>query len=57
MNLPQNISSKRRAAGILLVECIVYIAVFAILLGIGTASFYFCWDHSKALIGATDDIA
>jgi hypothetical protein len=57
MNLPQNISSKRRAAGIVLVDCIVYIAVFAILLGIGTASFYFCWDHSKALIGATDDIA
>jgi Tfp pilus assembly protein FimT len=57
MNLIQNSSPKRRAAGILLVECIVYIAVFAILLGIGTASFYFCWDHTKALIYATDDIA
>jgi Tfp pilus assembly protein FimT len=57
MNLPQNISSKRRTAGVLLIECIVYIAVFAILLGIGTASFYFCWDHTKALIYATDDIA
>ena len=38
-------------------ECLVYIAVFAILLGSGTAAFYFCWDHSKALIYATDDIA
>ena len=38
-------------------ECLVYIAVFAILLGIGTAAFYFCWDHSKAVIMATDDIA
>ena len=57
MNLPRNISSPRRQAGILLVECVVYIAVFAILLGIGTAAFYFCWDHSKALIYATDDIA
>ena len=56
MNLPQNISSKRRAAGVLLVECIVYIAVFAILLGVGTAAFYFCWDHTKALTYATDDI-
>jgi hypothetical protein len=57
MNLPQNISRKRRPAGVLLMECIVYIAVFAILLGIGTAAFYFCWDHTKALIYATDDIA
>ena len=57
MNLPQNISPKRRAAGILLMECLVYIAVFAVLLGIGTAAFYFCWDHTKALICATDDIA
>jgi hypothetical protein len=50
------ISNARAKAGILLVECLVYIAVFFILLGIGTAAFYFCWDHSKALIYATDDI-
>src|SRR6267378_4008242 len=48
---------RRYAAGVLLTECLVYIAVFAILLGIGTAAFYFCWDHSKALVVATDDIA
>jgi hypothetical protein len=47
----------RREAGVLLIECLVYMAVFGILLGIGTASFYFCWDHSKALIFATDDIS
>jgi hypothetical protein len=57
MKLPQNISKMRREAGILLVECLVYIAVFAILLGGATAAFYFCWDHSKALIYTTDDIA
>jgi Tfp pilus assembly protein PilE len=57
MNLPRNISRARRQAGILLVECMVYIVVFAILLGIGMGVFYFCWDHSKALIYATDDIA
>jgi len=50
-------SRTRRAAASLLIECMVYIAVFAILLGIGFAAFYFCWDHSKALIGTTDDIA
>jgi hypothetical protein len=56
MNLPRNISSVRRQSGILLMECLVYISVFAILLGIGMAAFYFCWDHSKALIYAADDI-
>ncbi len=40
----------------MLIECLVYIAVFAILTGIGFAAFYLCWDHSKALIYATDDI-
>jgi hypothetical protein len=53
----RNISNTRCESGILLVECLVYIAVFGILLGIGTAAFYFCWDHSKALIYATDDIS
>jgi hypothetical protein len=57
MKFPSAISSARRQAGIMLVECLVYLAVFTILLGIGTASFYFCWDHSRALIYATDDIA
>jgi hypothetical protein len=41
----------------LLVECLVYISVFAILLGGGTAAFYFCWDHTQAVIYTTDDIA
>ena len=45
-----------RCAGILLTECLVYIAVFAILTSIGFASFYLCWDHSTALVVATDDI-
>ena len=64
MKLPSGIQSAacdacrdRHASGILLTECMVYIAVFAILLGIGTAAFYFCWDHSKALVYATDDIS
>lgn len=56
MKLPRTIASSRRRAGILLIECVVYIGVFAILLGIGTAVFYFCWDHSKAMIRASDDI-
>ena len=55
MKLP--ISKTRRHAGVTLIECMVYIAVFAILLGGGTAAFYFCWDHTRAVIYATDDIA
>ena len=56
MNPRKNISRRQRQAGILLTECLVYVAVFVILLGIGTAAFYFCWDHSKAVVMATDDI-
>ncbi len=53
----QPISKTKCTAGSMLVECLVYIAVFAILMAIGTAAFYFCWDHSQAVIYATDDIA
>ena len=56
MKLSRFISNPRREAGIMLTECIVYIAVFAILSSLGFAAFYFCWDHSRALIYATDDI-
>jgi hypothetical protein len=56
MKLTPSISKTRRCAGILLAECLVYIAVFAILVGGGMVVFYYCWDHSKALIYATNDI-
>ena len=57
MKLSSTLSRCRRQSGILLMECLVYISVFAILLGIGTAAFYFCWGHTQAVIYATDDIA
>ena len=57
MKPPANIPHSRRQAGVMLIECLVYIAVFGILLGGGTAAFYFCWDHAKALTYATNDIA
>ena len=37
-------------------ECLVYIAVFALLLGGATTVFYYCWDHSDVLVYAADDI-
>ena len=52
-----SISRARVQAGYLLLECIVYMAVFAIILGLGMATFYLCWDNSKALLYVTDDIA
>ena len=57
MKPPQNISRARGASGVLLIECLVYVFVFAILLGGATTVFYFCWDHSRAVIFTTDDIA
>jgi hypothetical protein len=57
MKLPAAIANPRRAAGILLIECLVYLAVFTVLTGVGLAAFYVCWDHSQALVMATDDIA
>src|SRR5271168_2873466 len=49
-------AGRDRPAGVSLIECLVYIAVFSILLGVGTAAFFFCWDHTRAVIYATNDI-
>ena len=46
----------RRTAGVLLLECLVYISLFAVLTGIGLAAFYLCWNQSAAVVCATDDI-
>jgi hypothetical protein len=40
----------------MLIECLAYIAVFAILLNGATTVFYFCWDHTQAVIFSADDI-
>jgi hypothetical protein len=57
MKRSRTITKTRRTAGILLTECLVYMAVFTILASVGLAAFYFCWDHTRAVIAATDDIA
>jgi hypothetical protein len=56
MKICRNISRVRKQAGIMLVECITYMVVFLLLSGVATGAFYLSWDHSKALISATDDI-
>ena len=50
-------SAGRSQAGILLVECLVYMSVFVIILTGAMAAFYFCWDNSKALIYTSDDVS
>jgi hypothetical protein len=49
-------SGVRVRAGYLLIECLVYMSVIVVVLGLGLGAFYVCWDHSKALHYATDDI-
>jgi Tfp pilus assembly protein FimT len=49
-------TQSRRRSGVMLVECLVYIAVFGILTAIGFASYYLCWNQSKAVVYATDSI-
>lgn len=48
--------SQNKRSGMLLIECLVYLSVLAILLTGVTTVFYFCWDRSMALIGSTEQI-
>src|SRR6185437_1864125 len=56
MKLRPDIAHARHCSAVMLIECLVYIAVFAILTGIGLASFYFCWDHTRGTIYAADEV-
>jgi len=47
---------KSGIAGIMLFECLVYISVLMILMGLGFAAFYSCWDKSKSLRYHADGI-
>jgi hypothetical protein len=57
MKLRSSISRTRACAGIYLMECLVYLAVLSVIVGLGLVAFYKCLDNSKALRHATDDIA
>jgi hypothetical protein len=56
MKLQTNISATQSRSGVMLIECLVYIFVFAILLGGGMAVFYYCWDHTRAVIFTAGEI-
>jgi Tfp pilus assembly protein FimT len=48
--------NRNARSGILLIECLVYISVLAVLLGIGFAAFYRCFDTSRTLRYAGEDL-
>ena len=56
MKLRSSICHAQARTGYLLIECLVYLSVLVVILGFGLGAFYVCWDYSKALHYATDDI-
>jgi len=45
-----------RLRGMYLIECLVYIAVLALVLGVASTAFFRCWDDTKHLRRNADDI-
>ena len=52
-----NISKTGSRHGVLLIECIVYISVLVILLGIGFATFYMMWNNSLGMQRMAGDVS
>jgi prepilin-type N-terminal cleavage/methylation domain-containing protein len=55
-----NTRPQRRSAGehgFTLIELLVYMAVFVVVVGCATKTFYDCWDNTKALRRNADEIA
>lgn len=46
----------RSLAGILLMECLVYLGVFALITGLATLTMYRAWDAHRALSQRVDDL-
>jgi hypothetical protein len=51
-----NMPRQPARSGFMLVECMVYVAVFTILVGIALETFYLCWNGFTATVSTTDDI-
>ena len=55
-DVPLRCSRSQRAQAFSLVECIVYMALFAVVAGLGFASFFHCRDSAESLRRTADDI-
>lgn len=51
-----SIRSAASTRGVTLIECLVYITGLAIVMGVGSAALYRCWDDNKAISRNADDI-
>ncbi|EEF57061.1 hypothetical protein [Pedosphaera parvula] len=51
-----NRSNVSQTSGIMLMECIIYVGMFFLFLGLAFSLFYVCWDNSKGLKRNADDI-
>lgn len=56
MKLSSNHSHLQSRAAATLIECLVYIGVFAVIIGVSTGAFYRCYDHMRSLRRNSDDI-
>ncbi len=56
MKLLRKAYRRQHRAAATLIECLVYIGVFATLLGVSTCAFYRCYDHMRSLRRNADDI-
>ncbi len=54
---PARRTRERRPTGYLLIECLVYMSVMFLLMGVAYCAFYRFMDNSRILRGNTDDIA
>jgi prepilin-type N-terminal cleavage/methylation domain-containing protein len=48
--------TNRKQGGFTIIECLVYMSVLGVILAIGSAAFYRCWDDNKAITRNGDDI-
>jgi Tfp pilus assembly protein FimT len=56
IGVPIDLRSQKYVRGFTIIECLVYISVMAVILGIGLMAFYRCWDDNKAITRNGNDI-
>lgn len=47
----------KSASGLMLVDCLVYLALFFVVMAVAFRAFYACWENARDFRRATDEIA